>query len=180
MPLPVNYPTTTVHGTLIGLDGRPVRGSIIFRARPEVLVSGQTVVYPISVTAHVRNSEFTVSIPVNDVNISPTGWTYEVEERLSGLNPRRFDTEVRYSPTTVEYRDIVTLKDTSGVAVMRGDDGLTGATGPTGVQGPSGPPGSGTEKLFIQSSAPTATGNPYIWIQTFDNGDFTMWLGDAT
>lgn len=74
-----------------------------------------------------------------------------------------------------------------GLPGPQGEPGPTGATGPVGPQGPQGPQGepgtsgSGSSNTFVQNTAPTPTGSPYLWIQTGvgSGTDFTFWIEDT-
>lgn len=68
-----------------------------------------------------------------------------------------------------------------GLQGIKGDTGNIGPQGPQGPQGEPGTSGSGSSNTFVQNTAPTPTGSPYLWIQTGvgSGTDFTFWIEDT-
>lgn len=69
-----------------------------------------------------------------------------------------------------------------GPAGPEGPQGVQGAVGPTGprglqgVQGPVGP--KGDPGVYVGPNDPNMQ-SPGLWVQTFANGDFTLWIEDG-
>ena len=70
----------------------------------------------------------------------------------------------------------------------KGDPGERGEPGPQGIPGiqgevgPAGPSGGSSSggPIFVQSTAPTPPGGPYLWVQTGQGSgtDITFWVED--
>lgn len=93
MPLPPSLTVKTLHGRYSALpNGNAPTGTVDLVA-PAVLrvTTDDTIVLPTVYTATVTAGEFTIGVPASDdPAISPTGWTYEVIERLVGHPIRRY------------------------------------------------------------------------------------------
>ncbi|WP_394621272.1 hypothetical protein JNUCC0626_19905 [Lentzea sp. JNUCC 0626] len=110
MPLPPSVQRVTVHGRYSALPDGVTPTGVVHFVPPAVLrvTADDTVVIPATIAAIVTAGEFTVSLPVtDDPAITPTGWTYEVIERLAGFPLRRYRIPVPRSTVGVlELADI--------------------------------------------------------------------------
>lgn len=138
--LPENYPTTRLTGTFVTFDGNPVNGSISFDAAPPVLVSGNTVIYSVSIVADVVNGALGVDLPCNDSNVNPVDWTYTVTEMWP--EGTTYPILLNYSATPVDISTLVTTEARPGTFIQ---------IGPTGPQGPAGPEG-GSSTLTVDGN----------------------------
>jgi len=110
MPLPASLAIKTLHGRYSALpNGDAPTGRVDFVA-PAVLrvTADDTIVLPTVYTATVANGQFTALLPAtDDPAISPTGWTYEVVERLTGHPIRRYRIAIPVATVgTLELADI--------------------------------------------------------------------------
>src|SRR5437868_192861 len=110
MPLPPSLTVKTLHGRYSALPtGTAPVGTVDFVA-PAVLrvAADDTIVLPTVYTATVTGGEFTISLPAtDDPAISPSGWSYEVVERLTGHPTRRYRVAVPLAASgTLELSDL--------------------------------------------------------------------------
>lgn len=110
MPLPPSLTVKTLHGRYSALpSGSAPTGTVDFVA-PAVLrvAADDTIVLPTVYTATVTGGEFSIGLPASDdPEISPTSWTYEVVERLTGHPIRRYRIAVPIATVgTLELADI--------------------------------------------------------------------------
>lgn len=119
MALPANYSTRTVHGRWVGLDGEPLSGTVRFRSDPPLTSpSTATTIMPVLIDERLdANGEITVELPTTgDPDITPTGWTYQVTESLSG-GTRRYSITVPEGTDTLE---LATLSPVEPVTEVTG------------------------------------------------------------
>lgn len=138
---------TKLTGRYIDAEGKPLQGEIEF-APPSVLVLPDAAT--ISVTpAKVKLDEtgqFAVYlISTDNPDMSPTGWTYKVLEKIKGAMIRQFHIFLPADPPEVDISKLSPVSPYAGrylpVVGPQGPKGDVGATGPAGVAGPQGPKG---------------------------------------
>lgn len=108
MPLTPNLATVTVSGTYVDIQGNAIAGQVKFTPRAILIdpAADQTIIpKTITVTLDV-NGGFSVVLPVtDDPDLTPTGFTYRVEESFSG--GRSYDITIPSSPVTLNLADVV-------------------------------------------------------------------------
>lgn len=100
MPLPSDYDTVPIRGKYVYLDGTPASGSVRFTGKVVAISDAfDTVILPTTIVATLDSTgAFTVNIPAtNDPNILPGGWTYTVQESLTGGGGRTYEIDVPLS-----------------------------------------------------------------------------------
>lgn len=107
MPLPGNLTTVTVTGKYLDASGAPVRGSVTFTLDTPLLNAGASTYiieteYTVALDAQ---GAFSVALPAtNDVDVTPTGWTWTLTPNFDGADPITFAL-----PTNLTTVDITTL-----------------------------------------------------------------------
>lgn len=107
MPLPGNLTTVTVTGKYVDASGAAVRGSVTFTLDTPLLDAGASTYiietdYTVALDA---NGAFSVALPAtNDVDVTPTGWTWTLTPNFDGADPITFSL-----PTNLTTVDITTL-----------------------------------------------------------------------
>jgi len=119
MPLPVDYDTVPVRGKYVYLDGTPASGQIRFTGKViATSASTDTIIIPATITATLdENGEFAINIPAtDDEDISPSGWTYTVEEKLAAGGGRIYDIDVPLAAKTdgIDLSSVAPLLPSSG------------------------------------------------------------------
>lgn len=89
--LPEGIPTVTVRGRFLALDGKPRRGQVEFRVPDTVTFDAHDVILSGPVIATLDpQGVFSVQLPATDApGMVPSGWSYTVTERLSGVDANR-------------------------------------------------------------------------------------------
>lgn len=107
MALPGNLTTVTVTGRYIDASGAAVRGSVTFTLDTPLLNAGAStyiIETEYTVTLDATGS-FSVALPAtNDVDVTPTGWTWTLTPNFDGADPITFAL-----PTNLTTVDITTL-----------------------------------------------------------------------
>ena len=107
MPLPANLTTVTVTGRYVDASGAAVRGSVTFTLDTPLLNAGASTYiieteYTVALDA---TGSFAVDLPAtNDVDVTPTGWTWTLTPNFDGADPITFAL-----PTNLTSVDITTL-----------------------------------------------------------------------
>ncbi|MGW1162721.1 hypothetical protein ACWD48_31885 [Streptomyces sp. NPDC002519] len=152
--LPENIPTVTVRGRFLSPDGRPLSGSIVFRAPAQLTFPQSDVILggPVTMPLDAQGA-FEVTLPATDApDMDPSGWAYIVAEQLVGIPAgRSYNILLPRAQPEVDLADIaptdpskpnyVGVPGPAGPAGPQGPKGDTGATGATGTTGPAGAPG---------------------------------------
>lgn len=132
MALPANLSKVTVTGKYLQLDGAPAVGAVSFSIKQAVADGTGDVVLPkggISVDLDTDGS-FTVDLPAtDDSDLSPTGWTYLVTERLTAPQATRtYEIELPASPATVDLADVAPVAPVDAVSpyLSKAGGALTG------------------------------------------------------
>lgn len=107
MPLTPNLTTVTVGGQFVDVAGNAIAGQVKFTPRA-ILVDpvADQIIIPKTITVDLdANGSFTVVLPAtDDTSVSPTGFTYRVEEAFVG--GRLYDIVVPSSPSTLNLADV--------------------------------------------------------------------------
>jgi hypothetical protein len=160
MPLPVGLSTVTVTGTYTHPDGAPFTGKVLFTPEPAILTSathGVLILGTVEATAVAGVVSVTL-LATDDPDVTPSGWTYLVQERWYNAPGRTYPISLPaaapavdlsgIAPTAAAEGDYVVVTGPAGPQGEQGEPGATGAAGPqgeTGPAGPEGPPGEVTQ-----------------------------------
>lgn len=108
MPLPASWTTVTVTGTYTRRDGTPAAGSVEFISPQVVVVDGETVVPHTIAAALDDTGSLSVDLPAtDDPDISPTGWTYTVNERgVRGLHRDTYAIQVPHDSAGIDLATV--------------------------------------------------------------------------
>ncbi len=131
MPLPSDLQTGRVEGHLVDAAGDAAQGSVTFSMRPLRLVSPgtKTIVIrkPITVALDA-DGIFGVDLPAtDDPDITPIGFTYQVEVQLNGGGSYTQDIAVPVG-SVVDLSATIVVDPATGAAITRGPQGLIGPT----------------------------------------------------
>lgn len=107
MALTPNLSTVTVGGQFVDVAGSPIAGQVKFTPRTILTdpVANQIII-PKTITVDLdANGSFTLVLPVtDDADVTPTGFTYRVEEAFTG--GRVYDITLPSSPATQNLADM--------------------------------------------------------------------------
>lgn len=111
MSLPIDYDTVTVKGRYVYLDGSPATGQIKFTGKVvTVSTATDTIIVPNTIVATLDAAgQFSVQLPAtNDPDVQPNGWTYQVQETLTGGGGRTYNIDVPISAklTGIDLSDV--------------------------------------------------------------------------
>jgi hypothetical protein len=102
MALPGNLTTVEVTGRYIDASGAAVRGSVTFTLDTPLLNAGAStyiIETEYTVTLDATGS-FAVDLPAtNDVDVTPTGWTWTLTPNFDGADPLTFALPTNLGPT---------------------------------------------------------------------------------
>ncbi|MFK0296677.1 phage tail protein [Streptomyces sp. NPDC090442] len=162
--LPDSIPTVTVTARYLSPDGRPLSGSVVFRAPAQLTFPAADVILggPVVATLDAQG-QISATLPATDApDMVPDGWSYTVTEQLGGIPAgRSYQVLLPAEQPHVDLADIaptdpakptyVAVRGASAyeVAVAAGFEGdpadwlasLVGPRGPEGDRGPIGPQG---------------------------------------
>jgi hypothetical protein len=111
VPLPTDFGTTRVYGTYADLDGTAAAGTITFAASDSLRLRSAAakvaiLPIPLQVTLDV-NGQFEIQLPAtDDPDILPTGWTYTVTERFSGLPEKTYAMSVPLAGGDIDLTNV--------------------------------------------------------------------------
>ncbi|MET9914579.1 hypothetical protein ABZZ74_49185 [Streptomyces sp. NPDC006476] len=165
MPLPEGIPTVTVTGRYLTPDGRPLTGTVIFRAPSILTIRDSDVILGGPVTVKLDSTgALSVTLPATDTpGVDPSDWAYIVTEQLEGVTSNRqyailLPAEnpeadlADLAPTDPRTPNYIAVRGDSAyeVAVAAGFVGtvaqwlasLVGAPGPKGDRGATGATGA--------------------------------------
>ncbi|WP_187645476.1 collagen-like protein [Streptomyces sp. TRM49041] len=157
----------TVRGRYLSPDGRPLSGSITFRAPAQLTFPQSDVILGGPVTAPLdAEGSIAVTLPATDApNMDPVDWAYVVAEQLAGIPAGRSYSVVL--PSAYPEVDLADIAPTDPAKPT-----YVGVPGPEGPQGPAGTPGS---RIYNGTEAPDAAlgvdGDLYVRYET------TVFLG---
>ncbi|MGW1770631.1 hypothetical protein [Streptomyces sp. NPDC002104] len=163
--LPDSIPTVTVTGTYLAPNGRPLTGTITFRA-PAVLtfpladvILGGPVTGVLNTAGQLEVDGAPVVLPATDApGMEPTGWSYTVTEQLVGVPSNR-----SYNIVLPAEKPEVDLAD-----IAPRDPSKPNYVGVKGDPGPQGPPGS---RIYNGTATPDPTlgvdGDIYVRYDAF-------------
>ncbi|MFJ4701950.1 GDSL-type esterase/lipase family protein [Streptomyces sp. NPDC088768] len=179
--LPSSVPAVTLSGSFIGLDGRPLSGTLTIAAPAPLTFPGTDVNAfvdgPLTLTLDSEGA-FSVRLPATDTaGMNPSDWAYTLTERIDGTPPRRpYSFKLPASPGSVALDDVAPTDPgtpnyipvegepgppgATGAQGPKGDTGATGAQGPQGEPGPPGKDGTGAGTVTaVNGTQPDASGN---------------------
>ncbi|MEV0657161.1 hypothetical protein [Streptomyces sp. NPDC050395] len=165
--LPENIPTVTVTGRYLAPNGRPLTGSVTFRA-PAVLtfpdsdvILGGPVVATLNAAGQLEVDGGPVVLPATDApGMDPTGWSYTVTEQLAGVpSNRAYNILLPAEFPDVDLADLAPTDPTKPNYIP--------VEGPKGEQGETGAPGS---RIYSGTDTPAAAlgvdGDVYVRYET--------------
>lgn len=138
----------TVRGRFLDPSGRPLSGSLVFRAPGTLTFPAADVILggPVTVQLDAQGA-IEVTLPATDApDMDPTGWAYIVTEQLSGIPVGR-----SYNVLLPRVQPEVDLADIAPTDPAKPN--YVGVPGPQGDRGPTGPPGS---RIYSGATAPGA------------------------
>lgn len=115
MPLTPNLSTVTVAGTYVDVQGNAIAGQVKFTPRAVLTdASFDQIIIPNTQSVTLdSNGSFSVVLPVtDDPDITPTGFTYFVEEAFSG--GRSYDIAIPVALGNINLADVVPALEDSG------------------------------------------------------------------
>lgn len=140
MPTPQGIATVTLHGRFVEPDlvGTALQGQVSFTPSPTWLTfpDQDTIMAGTETATLDANGEFFIDLPCTDTaGQNPTGWTYTVSERLSGIRPRTYQILLPEVPpeTIIELADITPTSVAPEYLPVVGPQGPAGADGADGV-----------------------------------------------
>jgi hypothetical protein len=169
MPLPVGLSTVTVTGTYTHPDGTPFIGRLLFTPQPAVLTSATHGVLILGTVEAVAVSGVVTAtlLATDDPDVTPSGWTYLVQERWHDAPGRTYPLSLPAAAPAVDLADVAPTAAAEGEYVVV--TGPAGPAGPQGDPGPAGPPGEITQAeldaalaLKADNAGATFTGNVVI------------------
>jgi hypothetical protein len=134
MPLPPGLSTVVVSGTYKHPDGTAMQGKLLFTPEPAILTSGAhgTLVLGTIEAALDTDGDVTATLlATDDADVTPSGWTYLVQERWYDAPGRSYPLSLPAAAPTVDLADVAPTAPAAGVYVV--------------VTGPAGPPGSNAD-----------------------------------
>ncbi|MEV5509057.1 collagen-like protein [Streptomyces orinoci] len=151
--LPSSIPVVTVTGRYLSPDGRPLSGSVTFRAPAQVTFPEADVILGGPVVAQLdAQGQISATLPATDApHMDPTGWSYTVSEALSGIpNGRSYNILLPADQPHVDLADIAPTDPSKPNYVP-----IVGPEGPRGAQGAS---------AYEVALAAGFTGTPADWL----------------
>ncbi|WP_371787414.1 hypothetical protein [Streptomyces albidoflavus] len=190
--LPENIPTVTVTGRYLAPNGRPLTGSVTFRA-PAVLtfpdsdvILGGPVVATLNAAGQLEVDGGPVVLPATDApGMDPTGWSYTVTEQLAGVpSNRAYNILLPAEFPDVDLADLAPTDPTKPnyipVEGPKGDQGETGAAGSRIYSGTDAPAAAlGVDgDLYVRYETAVFLGVTSTTVSTWQkNGDTWAQLG---
>jgi hypothetical protein len=139
VPLPAGLSTVTVSGTYTHPDGTPMKGKVLFTPEPAILTSATHGVLLLGTIEAALDEEGVAAatlLATDDPDVTPTGWTYRVQERWYDAPGRSYPLSLPLAAPAVDLADVAPTAAAEGEYAI-----VTGPVGPTGPQGPIGPQG---------------------------------------
>lgn len=104
----------TVTGSFRKPDGSAASGKVMFTPSARLVTTNDDLVVPDPVVATLDGSgDVSVSLPAtDDVDVSPSGWTWLVEERIENQK-RSYSMVLASSPSTVDLADVAPVDPVS-------------------------------------------------------------------
>jgi hypothetical protein len=140
MPLPPGLSTVTVTGTYKHPDGTALKGKVLFAPEPAVLTSaahGTLLLGTVEATPDADGDISVTLLATDDPDVTPTGWTYRVQERWYDAPGRSYPLALPAAAPAVDLADVAPTAPAAGEYVV--------VTGPAGPAGPAGADGSNAD-----------------------------------
>jgi hypothetical protein len=133
VPLPVGLSTVTVSGTYKHPDGTAMSGKLLFTPEPAILTSGThgtLVLGTIEATLDANGAVTATLLATDDADVTPTGWTYLVQERWYDAPGRSYPLSLPAAAPAVDLADVAPTAPAEGVyVVVTGPQPALGAAG---------------------------------------------------
>jgi len=149
--LPVGLSAVTVTGTYTHPDGAPFAGKLLFTPEPAILTSAThgTLLLGTVEAALNENGAVTVTLlATDDPDVTPSGWTYQVQERWYNAPGRSYPLSLPAAAPAVDLADVAPTAPAEGEYVV--------VTGPAGPTGPAGEDGSNADAEAYTDAAVSA------------------------
>ncbi|GGU52506.1 hypothetical protein [Streptomyces lavendofoliae] len=151
MPLPPGLSAVTVTGTYKHPDGTALKGKVLFTPEPAILTSathGTLLLGTVEAVPDVNGLVSVTLLATDDADVTPTGWTYRVQERWYDAPGRSYPLSLPAAAPTVDLADVAPTAPATGEYVV--------VTGPAGPQGPAGADGSNADAEAYTDAAVSA------------------------
>ncbi|MFF0630394.1 collagen-like protein [Streptomyces sp. NPDC004296] len=151
--LPESIPTVTVTGRYLSPDGRPLSGTVTFRAPAQLTFPAADVILGGPVVAQLdAQGQISATLPATDApGMIPDGWSYTVTEALSGVPAGRSYQVVL--PAAVPFVDLADVAPTDP-----SKPNYVPVPGPPGERGPAG------ASAYEVAVADGFSGTPADWL----------------
>ncbi|MEV0440949.1 hypothetical protein AB0I84_09180 [Streptomyces spectabilis] len=151
--LPESIPTVTVRGRFLSPDGRPLSGSVTFRAPAQITFPDADVILGGPVVAQLdAQGQISATLPATDApDMDPAGWSYTVAEQLVGIPTGR-----SYNVLLPAEQPLVDLAD-----IAPTDPSKPNYIPVVGPEGPRGPAGASAYEVAVAGGF---TGTPAVWL----------------
>ncbi|WP_411129920.1 phage tail protein [Streptomyces sp. x-19] len=151
--LPESIPTVTITGRFLSPDGRPLSGSVTFRAPAQITFPDADVILGGPVVAQLdAQGQISATLPATDApNMDPAGWSYAVAEQLVGIPTGR-----SYNVLLPAAQPLVDLADIAPTDPSKPN--YIPVVGPEGPRGPAGP------SAYEVAVAGGFSGTPADWL----------------
>lgn len=133
MPLPPGLSVVTVSATYKHPDGAAFKGKLLFTPEPAILTSGAhgtLVLGTVEATLDANGAVTATLLATDDADVTPSGWTYLVQERWYDAPGRSYPLSLPAAAPTVDLADVAPTAPAEGVYVV-----VTGPAGPQGEPG---------------------------------------------
>ncbi|MEU8680798.1 phage tail protein [Streptomyces sp. NPDC048611] len=151
--LPESIPTVTVRGRFLSPDGRPLSGSVTFRAPAQITFPDADVILGGPVVAQLdAQGQISATLPATDApSMDPSGWSYTVAEQLAGIpTGRSYNVLLPAEQPLVDLADIAPTDPSKPNYIP--------------VVGPEGPQGKTGASAYEVAVAGGFSGTPADWL----------------
>lgn len=151
--LPESIPTVTVSGRFLSPNGRPLSGSVTFRAPAQITFPDADVILGGPVVAQLdAQGQISATLPAtNAPDMDPAGWSYTVAEQLVGIPAGR-----SYNVLLPAEQPLVGLAD-----IAPTDPSKPNYIPVVGPEGPRGPAGASAYEVAVAGGF---SGTPADWL----------------
>ncbi|MEV7501741.1 phage tail protein [Streptomyces sp. NPDC093018] len=151
--LPESIPTVTITGRFLSPDGRPLSGTVTFRAPTQITFPDADVILGGPVVAQLdAQGQISATLPATDApGMDPAGWSYAVAEQLVGIPTGR-----SYNVLLPAEQPLVDLAD-----IAPTDPSKPNYIPVVGPEGPRGPAGASAYEVAVAGGF---SGTPADWL----------------
>lgn len=111
MTFPSAWARVPITGTYLDAAGNAAVGSVCFTS-PLIVTADGNIIGPLVLEADLdADGALAIDLPAtDDPDVTPTGWSWTVEERLIGMG-RMYSMEVPYGSTGIDLADVAHVFD---------------------------------------------------------------------